>query len=87
MLGMEILYAMIAAILGAALGWVQFKLLQWTVAKAKWWLIAVKPPLWALSMLAAAAVSLAALAAFAAGATVAFLAFGCVDWRKRQKGV
>ncbi len=84
--GMEVIYGTIAAVLGAALGWVQFRLLKGIVTQAKWWLFAVKLPLWALCMLAAAYVSIAALAAFVAGATLTFLAFGCAYWRK-NKGV
>ena len=84
---MDILYAVIAAVIGSALGWAQFRILQLTVAKGTWWLLAVKLPLWAVFMLAAAAVSVTALVVFVAFATVTFLAFGCVYWRKRNKGV
>lgn len=84
---MELIYGTTAAIVGAALGWVQFRILRLAIAKAKWWLIAVKLPLWVAFMLAAAAISVMTLAVFVFGATVTFLACGCVYWRKQNKGV
>lgn len=75
-----------AALAGAALGWLQFKLLQLTVEKRRTWLVAVKLPLWALPMLAAATVSVAALAGLAAGATVTLFAFAVIQWRGLRKG-
>ncbi len=83
---MEAIYGVSAAILGAALGWVQFKLLQLTIVKGKVWLIAVKLPLWAICMIAAVAVSMTALAGFVAGATLSFIGFGYAQWRMQRKG-
>jgi hypothetical protein len=83
---MGAIYNVLAVIVGATLGWVQFKLLQWILLKGKMWLIAVKLPLWALFMIAALAVSLSVLAWFVAAATVSFIAFGFVQWRKQRKG-
>jgi hypothetical protein len=74
----------LAVILGAVLGWVQFKILQLTIIKAKWWLFAVKLPLWAVAMAVAASISIAVLVGFVIGATVSFLAFGFVHWRKQR---
>ncbi len=84
---MDVTYGLIAAIIGAALGWAQFKLLQLTIQKGKWWLFAVKLPLWAGAMFAAATISIAALVGFVVGATVSFIAFGYAQWRKQRKGV
>jgi hypothetical protein len=84
---MEIIFVSFAAIAGAALGWVQFKMLQLTILKGKWWLFAVKLPLWAAAMFAAASISIAVLVGFVAGATVSFIAFGYAQWRKQRKGV
>ena len=84
---MEFIFVGIAAILGAALGWVQFKMLQLTIIKGKWWLFAVKLPLWAAAMFAAASISIAVLVGFVVGATVSFLAFGYAQWHKQRKGV
>ena len=84
---MDVIYGLIAAVIGAALGWAQFKLLWMAVTKGKWWLMAVKLPLWAAAMIAAAVISIAVLVGFIVGATVTFLAFGCVYWRKQNKGV
>lgn len=81
---MDIIYGLIAAIIGAGLGWVQFKLLQQAMLKGKWWLFAVKLPLWAAAMFAAASISIAVLAGFVAGATISFLAFGYTQWRKQR---
>jgi len=83
---MEAIYGVLAAILGAALGWVQFKLLQLTIVKGKIWLIAVKLPLWALCMIAAVAVSMTALVGFVTGATISFIGFGYAQWRMQCKG-
>jgi hypothetical protein len=83
---MDVIFGVLAAIVGAALGWVQFKLLQWIILKGKMWLIAVKLPLWALFMIAALAVSLTALISFVVGATVSFIAFGYGHWRGLRKG-
>lgn len=80
---MDVIYGLIAAIIGAALGWVQFKLLQLTMLKGKWWLFAVKLPLWAAAMFGAASISIAVLVGFVVGATVSFLAFGYAQWRKQ----
>ncbi len=84
---MEIMFVGLAVILGAALGWVQFKMLQQSILKGKWWLFAVKLPLWAAAMFAAASISIAVLVGFVVGATVSFLAFGYAQWRKQRKGV
>jgi len=83
---MDILHGVLAAVAGAALGWVQFKLLQWTLAKGKAWLIAVKLPLWVLGMIAAYFVSLSALIGLVAGATASFVWFGVAHWRALRKG-
>lgn len=82
--GMDVLFGVMAAIVGAALGWVQVKLLQWILLKGKIWMIAVKLPLWAVFMIAALAVSLSTLIWFVAAATVSFVAFGFVQWRKQR---
>ena len=81
----DAIYGVLAAIVGAALGWVQFKMLQTAIAKGKIWLIAVKLPLWAIGMLAAVAISITVLIGFAVGASISFIAFGYAQWRKPAK--
>ncbi len=83
---MDAIYGVCAAVVGAALGWVQFKLLELIIAKGKTWLIAIKLPLWAIGMLAAVAISITVLVGFVIGATVSFIGFGFVQWRLQRKG-
>lgn len=85
-LNMDAIFAACAALIGAMVGWAQFRLLQLAVLKGKTWLIAVKLPLWLAAMLAAAIVSIWSLAGFAAGATITFIALGVVRWREMRKG-
>jgi hypothetical protein len=82
---MEVIYGILAAIVGAALGWIQYKMLQLIIAKGKIWLIAVKLPLWAICMLAAVAISITVLIGFVVGASISFIAFGYAQWRKPAK--
>lgn len=84
---MDAIFAACAALVGATVGWAQFRLLNLVVRNGKFWIIALKPLLWLLTMLAAAAVSIGCLAAFAAGATITFIALGVVRWREMRKGV
>ena len=86
MLHMEAIFGVCAALAGAAVGWVQFRLLQLTILKGKIWLVAIKLPLWAIAMLAAAALSVVALLCFVAGATITFIALGYAQWREMRKG-
>jgi hypothetical protein len=71
---------------GAAVGWVQFKLLWRIVEGRKPWLLAIKLPLWAAGMIASVAVSVAALIGFTLAASVSFTAFGYAFWRAKRKG-
>ncbi len=86
MLVMEIILAVISAIAGVLLGWVQYWLLRQVIMKGKTWLIAIKLPLWALFMVAAAFVSLSALISLVVGATASFLYFGYTQWRRQRNG-
>lgn len=81
---MNVTFVGVAVIVGAALGWVQFKMLQMAILKGKWWLFAVKLPLWAAAMVAAAFISIPVLAGLVVGATVSFVAFGYAHWRKQH---
>jgi NhaP-type Na+/H+ or K+/H+ antiporter len=83
---MEAIFILIAAVAGAALGWVQFWLLQRIILKGKTWLIAIKLPLWALCMIAAVAVSLSALISLVVCATASFLALGYAQRRSYKGG-
>ncbi len=86
MLHMGAIYVGLAAVAGAALGWVQFKLLQQIIEKRKIWLVAVKLPLWAAGMIASVVVSVAALVGFTLAASISFTAFGYAFWRAERKG-
>ena len=84
MVFMNITFVGVAVIAGAALGWVQLKMLQLAILKGKRWLFAVKLPIWAAAMVAAAFLSIPVLAGFVVGATVSFVAFGYAHWRKQH---